>query len=192
VEEPLSKPFPEPEAHRTKLSPLRELGAETLLSWVTFLSTRRPANTTGEFPVSCRPHRSDSSASLAPTPLFHPSPALQIGSPLIKSQPSHSRSMITIRWGGYPFGCLNPWRTSEGRRLRIVSWSVVHGPAIVDSDHETVDLFHGFFNRKIIQFFQKLVGTWYFYKNTVEHFQNYILVPIIFHLGPYLTFYNYN
>jgi hypothetical protein len=116
-------------------------------------------HTTGEFPVSCRPHRSDSSASLAPTPLFHPSPAsfngappccarvppspptgapkpliipltvkikitipvrcfnlwppimkpaLQIGSPLIKSQPSHSRSTITIRWGGYHFGCLNP------------------------------------------------------------------------------------
>jgi hypothetical protein len=141
------------------------------------------------------PRRSDSSASLAPTPLFHPSPvsfngappccacappsppggaskplitplmvkikrsvpvrcfnlrppimkpALYIGSPLIKSQPSHSRSTIMIRWGGYPFECLNPWRTSEGRRSRIVPCSVVYGPAIVDSDHKTVDLFHGF------------------------------------------------
>jgi hypothetical protein len=161
VEKPptLPKLFPEPEAHRTKLSLLREPGAETLPSRVTFLSARHPANTTGEFHVSCRPRRSDSLVSLAPTPLFHPSPAsfngapscyarappsplarapkplvtpmtvnikrsvpvwcfnlqppimkpaLQIGSPLIKSQPSHSRSMITIRWGGYPFRCLNP------------------------------------------------------------------------------------
>jgi hypothetical protein len=160
VEEPppLPKPFPEPEAHWSKLSPLWEPGAETLLSRVTFLSAHHPANTTSEFPMSCRPRRSDSSASLAPTPLFHPSPAsfngalpccahtppspparapkplvtpltvkikrsvpvqcfnlrlpimkpaLQIGSPLIKSQPSHSRSTITITWGGYSFGCLN-------------------------------------------------------------------------------------
>jgi hypothetical protein len=69
---------------------------------------------------------------------------------------------------------------------------MVHGPAIVDSDQETVDLFHGFFNRKIIRLFQKIVDTWYFYKNTPELFQNYILVPVILHLGPCLTFYNYN
>jgi hypothetical protein len=193
--------------------------------------------------VSCRLRRSDSSASLAPTPLFHPSPAsfngappcyarappslpagapkplvtlltvkikrsvpiwclnlrlpimkpaLQIGSPLIKSQLSHSRSTITIRWGGYPFGCLNPWHPSEGRRSRIIPCSVVHGPVVVDSVHETVDLFHGFFNRKIIRLFQKIAGIWYFYKNTPELFQNYILVPIVLHLGPWLTFYNYN
>jgi hypothetical protein len=156
---PLPKLFLEPEAHRTKLSSLREPGAETLPSRITFLSVRHPANTTGEFPVSCRPRASDFSVSLAPTPLSHPSPAsfngpppccarappsppagapkplitplrvkikrsvpiqcfnlqppikkpaLHIGSPLIKSQPSHSRSTITIRWGGYPFECLNP------------------------------------------------------------------------------------
>jgi hypothetical protein len=58
----------------------------------------------------------------------------------------------------------------------------------VDSDHETVDLFHGFFNRKIIRLFQKIVGTRYFYKNTLELFQNFILVPVILHLGPCLTF----
>jgi hypothetical protein len=173
------------------------------------LHSCRPAvlqHTTGEFPVSYRPRRSDSSISLAPTNLFHLSPvsfngappcyaralpspparapkllvtpptvkikrsvrvrcfnllppimkpALQIGSPSIKSQPPHSRSTITIRWGGYPIRCLNLWRTSEGRRLRIVPCSVVYGPAIVDSDHETVDLLHGFFNRKIIRLFQK-------------------------------------
>jgi hypothetical protein len=160
VEEPplLQKPFLEPEAHRTKLSSLQEPGAKTLPSQVTFLSARHPANTTGEFPMSYRLRRSDSSASLAPTPLFHLSPAsfngappccahtppsppagapkpldrpltvkikrsipvrcfnlwppimklaLQIGSPLIKSQLSHSRSTIMIRWGGYPLGCLN-------------------------------------------------------------------------------------
>jgi hypothetical protein len=32
----------------------------------------------------------------------------------------------------------------------------------------------------------------YFCKNTPELFQNYILFPIILHLGPYTTFYNYN
>jgi hypothetical protein len=156
---PLPKPFPEPKAHRTKLLPLREPGAKTLPSQATFLSARHPPNTTGEFNMSCRLHKSDSSTSLAPKPLFHPSPvsfngappccacappsplagapqplvtpltvkikrsvtvrcfnlqppimkpALQIGSPLIRSQPSHSRSTITIRWGGYAFGCLNP------------------------------------------------------------------------------------
>jgi hypothetical protein len=31
-----------------------------------------------------------------------------------------------------------------------------------------------------------------FYKNTPEIFQYYILVPIILHLGPCLTVYNYN
>jgi hypothetical protein len=31
-----------------------------------------------------------------------------------------------------------------------------------------------------------------FYKNTPGLFLNYILVPAILHLGPYLTFYNYN
>jgi hypothetical protein len=32
----------------------------------------------------------------------------------------------------------------------------------------------------------------YLYKNTPELFQNYILVPVILHLGPCLAFYNYN
>jgi hypothetical protein len=32
----------------------------------------------------------------------------------------------------------------------------------------------------------------YFCKNTPKFFQNYILVPAILYLGPYLTFYNYN
>jgi hypothetical protein len=31
-----------------------------------------------------------------------------------------------------------------------------------------------------------------FRKNTPDLFRNYILVPIILYLGPYLTFYNYN
>jgi hypothetical protein len=31
-----------------------------------------------------------------------------------------------------------------------------------------------------------------FCKNTSEFFYNYILVPVILHIGPYLTFYNYN
>jgi hypothetical protein len=156
---PLPKPFPELEAHQTKLLPLQEPRAETLPSQATLLSARHPANSTGEFFVSCRLRKSDSSVSLAPKPLFHLSPvsfngapsccaraspsppagapkplvtpltvkikrsvlvrcfnlwppikkpALQIRSPLIKSQLSHSRSAITIRWGEYPFGCLNP------------------------------------------------------------------------------------
>jgi hypothetical protein len=38
----------------------------------------------------------------------------------------------------------------------------------------------------------KIAGTSKFCKNTLELFQNYILVPVILHLGPYLSFYNYN
>jgi hypothetical protein len=38
----------------------------------------------------------------------------------------------------------------------------------------------------------KITGTLEFYKNTPELFHNYILIPAILHLGPYLTFYNYN
>jgi hypothetical protein len=200
---------PEPEAHRTKLLPLQEPRAKTLPSQATLLSARHPANSTGDFFVSCRLRKSDSSVCLALKPLFHPSlvrfngalscyarvpplppagapkplvtplmvkikrrvpvrcfnlwspimkPALQIGLPLIKSQSSHSRSAATIRWGQYPFRHLNLWRPSESRCLRIVPYSMAHGPAIVDSLHETVDLFHGFFKRKIIWLFHKIAG----------------------------------
>jgi hypothetical protein len=38
----------------------------------------------------------------------------------------------------------------------------------------------------------KIDGTSELCKNTSELFHNYILVPIILHLGPCLTFYNYN
>jgi hypothetical protein len=31
-----------------------------------------------------------------------------------------------------------------------------------------------------------------FYKNIPELFQNYVVVPKNLHIGPYLTFYNYN
>jgi hypothetical protein len=31
-----------------------------------------------------------------------------------------------------------------------------------------------------------------FYKNTPKLFQNYIIIPTILCLGPYLSFYNYN
>jgi hypothetical protein len=143
-----------PSFHRCGNPELRPSRRELLSCWPAVLQTPPVSS-----PVSCRLRRSDSSASLAPTPLFHPSPAsfngapsccarvppsppagapkplvtpltikikrsvpvrcfnlrspimkpaLQIGSPLIKSQPSHSRSTITIRWGGYSFVCLNP------------------------------------------------------------------------------------
>jgi hypothetical protein len=49
-----------------------------------------------------------------------------------------------------------------------------------------------FFFRKIIQIIQKIVDAQQFCKNTPKLFQNYILVPVILHLGPCLTFYNYN
>jgi hypothetical protein len=37
----------------------------------------------------------------------------------------------------------------------------------------------------------KIAGTSEFFKNTLELFHNYILVPVILHLGPCSTFYNY-
>jgi c-di-GMP-related signal transduction protein len=62
----------------------------------------------------------------------------------------------------------------------------------MDPVHAAVDLFHGFFFSKINPKNLKNPRTPYFYKNTPELFQNYILVLAILHLGPYLTFYNYN
>jgi hypothetical protein len=62
----------------------------------------------------------------------------------------------------------------------------------MDLVHVAVDLFHGFFFSKIILKILENPITPYFCKNTPELFQNYILVTIILHLGPYLTFYNYN
>jgi hypothetical protein len=59
----------------------------------------------------------------------------------------------------------------------------------MDPVHAAVNLFHGFFFSKIIL---ENPRTSYFCKNTPKLFQNYILVPIILHVGPYLTFYNYN
>jgi hypothetical protein len=45
-----------------------------------------------------------------------------------------------------------------------------------------------FSNRKTIWLFQKKVGTLDFHKNTPELFQNYVLVTIILHIGPCLSF----
>jgi hypothetical protein len=55
-----------------------------------------------------------------------------------------------------------------------------------------MDLFHGIFNRKIIPLNPKIPSHGIFKKNTPELFQNYILVPEILHLGPDLSFYNYD
>jgi hypothetical protein len=63
---------------------------------------------------------------------------------------------------------------------------------VVDSVHHARDLFHGFIFGKIIPLNMKNPRTPYFYKNTLELFQNYILVPIILHFGPEFSFYNYD
>jgi hypothetical protein len=62
----------------------------------------------------------------------------------------------------------------------------------VDPVHSAVDMFYGFFLRKIIPQIPKIVGTSDICKRTPELFHNYILVPVILHLGSCLTFYNYN
>jgi hypothetical protein len=62
----------------------------------------------------------------------------------------------------------------------------------VDSVHESVDIFHDFSNSKINLKIWKFTESQVFYKNHLELFQNYVLVPIILHIGPYLTFYIYN
>jgi hypothetical protein len=54
----------------------------------------------------------------------------------------------------------------------------------VDPVYGPVNLFHEFFNRKIILKILKIPRPSYFYKNTPILFENYILVPIILHLGP--------
>jgi hypothetical protein len=54
-----------------------------------------------------------------------------------------------------------------------------------------MDLYHENFLRKIISKILEILIPQKFYKNTLELFLNYDLVPIILHLGPCLTFYNY-
>jgi hypothetical protein len=48
------------------------------------------------------------------------------------------------------------------------------------------------FLKEIIPEILKITGISEFCKNNRELFHNYILVPIVLHLGPSLTFYNYN
>jgi hypothetical protein len=55
-----------------------------------------------------------------------------------------------------------------------------------------MDIFYGIVFSKINPKIWKIAGTSEFCKNTIKLFQNYILVLIILHLGPCLTFYNYN
>jgi hypothetical protein len=56
-----------------------------------------------------------------------------------------------------------------------------HEPAVLDPVHRTVNLFHIFSNRKIILKNPRIRN---FCKLTLKLFQNYILVPVILHLGP--------
>jgi hypothetical protein len=62
----------------------------------------------------------------------------------------------------------------------------------MDPVHAAVNLFHRFFFSKIIPEILGNPRTSYFCKNTLKLFHNYILVPVILHLGPCLTLYNYN
>jgi hypothetical protein len=62
----------------------------------------------------------------------------------------------------------------------------------MDSVHAAVNLFNRFFFSKIIPEILENPRMSYFCKNTPELFQNYILVYVILHLGPYLIFYIYN
>jgi hypothetical protein len=62
----------------------------------------------------------------------------------------------------------------------------------VDSVHRAVDTIYTFSYTKIICLFQKFAGAMQFCKNTLGLFQNYVLVLLFFHLGPYLSFYNYD
>jgi hypothetical protein len=62
-----------------------------------------------------------------------------------------------------------------------VPWT--HGPGPVDPVHGTMSPVHAFFLRKINLEMWK-AGALDFYKNTPELFQNFVLAPIILHLGP--------
>jgi hypothetical protein len=62
----------------------------------------------------------------------------------------------------------------------------------VNPVHGVVGIFYGFFLRKIIKLILKIVGTLEFCKGTLNFFIIIFLVPVILHLGPCLTFYNYN
>jgi hypothetical protein len=78
----------------------------------------------------------------------------------------------------------------NGWRLMSDLWTRV--PILMDLVHQSRDLFHRILFRKIIPLILEISRPPYFYTNTSKLFQSYIVVPIILHLGPYWSFYNYN
>jgi hypothetical protein len=59
----------------------------------------------------------------------------------------------------------------------------------MDSVHHAVNRFHVISNRKIIWINLENNRTLEFCKNIPKLFWNYVLVPVILHLGPYLSFF---
>jgi hypothetical protein len=54
----------------------------------------------------------------------------------------------------------------------------------VDPAHQSMDLYHGIFLRKIILKILEIPILQKFHKNTPKLFLNYVLVPVILHLDP--------
>jgi hypothetical protein len=96
----------------------------------------------------------------------------------IRSQDTDSLDLIWV---------VDPKANDQCLMKSVDPWADTGGPV-----HGAMDIFYGIVCRKINLKIQKITGTSEFYKNTPELFQNYILVPVILHLGPFLTFYNYN
>jgi hypothetical protein len=70
--------------------------------------------------------------------------------------------------------------------------SLCRGPKPMDPVHVAVNLFHGFSNRKIKTEILENTRTLEILQKHPKLFQNYILVPLILHLGPCIYFYIYN
>jgi hypothetical protein len=91
--------------------------------------------------------------------------------------------LIRYGWSGHRSSSRRPGFNEPGGRVRKPPWT--------QSMRLWTDSIR-LFIRKIIRKVWRIAGPWKICKNTPELFWNYIFIPIILHLGPYLNFYNYD
>jgi hypothetical protein len=108
------------------------------------------------------------------------------------------RALLPGREASSDFSGAGPTLTLDGRsredpltdaQLHPNCAAIASPPTAVSTTKFTIYVLFTFRPLSLILFtFQPLE----FYKNTLVLFHNYILAPVILHLGPQSTFYNYN
>jgi hypothetical protein len=92
----------------------------------------------------------------------------------------------------YQFVCLDPHHWSVDGGSPFNEDPRTHASPAVDSVHESVDIFHWISSKKNKSENLEIHQDPGFLQKHPELFWNYILIPAILHLGPCLTFYNYD